>query len=367
MLDAKDTSGALRPVVQFFEGTEKRIEIDFVGAASLRGVPRAAWDEVVRLSETQILNHKRTDKFDSFLLSESSLIVYPAKFIIKTCGKTVPIRSISKMLEFARGVGLQPEWLCYSRKNFLAPSEQPWEHQSKEAEIALCRQACQGTGDAFVLGQLTGDHWLIYDANFMMADCTYRGDFQVDLMMHGLPKDVRNVFHISESEGSAEAAQAMTKRSGLADLVESINGEVDDYCFSPCGYSCNIHAGETYAMVHVTPQEECSYASFETNFGSTRFGVPSSDVGLHLNALVGKVLDVFQPERLTLTLFIDKGAEDAVATAPFDAADARYRRRTLTCTRFEQDYAATIANYVSGPSLKRARTSTPLDSTRLPA
>mmetsp|Transcript_62516 Transcript_62516/g.141009 ORF Transcript_62516/g.141009 Transcript_62516/m.141009 type:complete len:386 (+) Transcript_62516:106-1263(+) len=345
-----------RPTVpDFFEGTEKRIELDFTGSGDLRSVPRAGWEEVVRLSATQILNEKVTKEFTSFLLSESSLVVYPTKVIIKTCGRTVPICCVGKVLDLARGVGLEAEWLCYSRKNFLAPSAQPWEHQSKEAEIALCRQACLGTGDAYVLGQMTGDHWLVYDAQFKWTDCTARGDFQVDLMMYDLPKDVQQLFHTSHEEGSREGAKMMTSSSGLGDAVASIGGEIDDYCFSPCGYSCNVHAGDAYAMVHVTPQEGCSYASFETNFGSSRAGQPTGDISGRLNDLVGRVLDVFRPKRLTLTLFIDQGAEEFVGKAPFAAADTRYQRRTYTTTYFEQDYAATIANYVTAEERKRAR------------
>jgi len=349
-----------RPAPPFFEGTEKRIELDFAGTGDLRNVQRSGWEEVVKLSATQILHQKDTEAFRSFLLSESSLIVYPGKAVLKTCGRTVPICSVARLLELARGEGLEPEWLCYSRKNFLAPSQQPWEHQSKEAEIALCRQACLGVGDAYVLGQLTGDHWLVYNAEFRWTDCGERGDFQVDLMMYDLPTDVQRVFHTSAPEGSPEGARAMTRESGLAALAESIGGEVDDYCFDKCGYSCNVHAGDAYAMVHVTPQEGCSYASFETNFGSKRSGQPEGSVEEALNSLVGRVLDVFRPQKLTLTLFLDQGAATAVGGAPFAAAAARYRRRTHTSAYFEQDYAATIANYAAVPEgSKRPRVAGP--------
>jgi len=334
-------------VPDFFEGTEKRIEVDFVGTGDLRNVPQSGWEEVVQLSSTQILRRRDTEAFSSFLLSESSLIVYPSKVILKTCGRTVPLCCITRLLELANAVGLQPEWLCYSRKNFLREEHQPREHQSKEAEIAICRRACRDLGDAYVLGQLTGDHWLIYSTEFLWTDCSTRGDFQVDLMMYDLPKDICEVFHTNEPEGSAEGAAAMAKASGLESIAESIGGQIDGYCFSPCGYSCNIHTGGAYAMVHVTPQEHCSYASFETNLGSTFHGLPSGDVSDVLNTLVGRVLDALRPQKLTLTLFMDQGAETAIGTAPFAAAGARYRRQTHTSAHFEQDYSATIATYTS--------------------
>lgn len=330
----------------FFEGTEKRIEIDFAGSGDLRKVPQEGWDEVVRLSATLILNQKDTPEFRSYLLSESSLIVYPGKVILKTCGKTVPTRSIPKILSLAKTIDMSVEWLSYSRKDFLAPSEQPPEHQSHEAEISSCREVCNGVGDAYVLGPLTGEHWLVYDAEFIKTDCSQRGDYQIDIMMYDLPPDVSRVFETSEPEGSRKGAETMTHDSGLTKVAESIGGQIDDYCFAPCGYSCNMHAGEAYAMVHVTPQPECSYASFETNFGSVRGSTISEDGSRSLNDLVGQVLDVFRPGRFTITVFFDEGAKAAMGNAPWDACSQRYKRKTFTSTYFEQDYCASIASYV---------------------
>mmetsp|Transcript_81847 Transcript_81847/g.181938 ORF Transcript_81847/g.181938 Transcript_81847/m.181938 type:complete len:139 (+) Transcript_81847:3-419(+) len=102
-------------------------------------------------------------------------------------------------------------------------------------------------------------------------------------------------------------------------------------------------------MVHVTPQENCSYASFETNYGSVRgdgFALEGSDVGDRVGALIGRVLDVFRPRKLTVTLFTDQGAAGAIGEKPFGAAlDRKYKRRMCTSTYFEQDYSAIIANF----------------------
>jgi len=342
------TAAAGGPQGGFFEGTEKRVEVDFApaGGSDLRVVTHEDWADVVRLSQTTIIGRKETANFTSFLLSESSLIVYPGKVVIKTCGRTVPLASIRKILELGRGAGMEPEWLCYSRKNFLAPSQQPKEHQSSEAEIALCREAC-GIGEAYILGPLTGEHWLLYNAEFKQVDSSVRGDFTVDMMMYGLPEDVRNKFYTDKPEGSREGAEEMTRASGLGAMAETINGEVDDYCFAPCGYSCNAHAGDTYFITHVTPEEGCSYASFETNFGSSLSGEAlTTSAAKPLNDLIRRVLDVFKPERLTMTLFIDVGALEAIGDAPFAATDASYRRANTNSYHFETDYIATVGNFV---------------------
>merc|ERR1719384_1644079 len=101
-------------------------------------------------------------------------------------------------------------------------------------------------------------------------------------------------------------------------------------------------------MVHVTPQEECSYASFETNFGSTLDAQSQGqDLSKKLTTLVRRVLEVFQPSKFTVTLFTDQGAEDAIGGAPFEGLDDIYARGACTSTHLEQDYVATVVNYTT--------------------
>jgi len=241
---------------------------------------------------------------------------------------------------------LEPEWLCYSRRNFLAPNDQPAQHRTKEAEISDLSKIC-GVGDAYVLGPLTGEHWLVYDANFQTPDCSARGDLTIDIMMYDLPADVQQIFFTSEPEGSREGALKMTKESGLQEIADRIGGEVDDYCWNPCGYSCNAHAGKAYFMVHATPQEGCSYASFETNFGSTFGEKPSSSFKEPLNDMVQRVLNSFKPGKFTMTVFIDVGCQEAMGDAPFGAVSSLddYKRKSTNSFHFEHDYMVTVANY----------------------
>lgn len=78
-----------------FEGSEKRIEIDFLpatGIASaadgLRSVGRAQLDAILDLAACCIVSARHGAAFDAYVLSESSLFVYPRKAILKTCGTT---------------------------------------------------------------------------------------------------------------------------------------------------------------------------------------------------------------------------------------------------------------------------------------
>lgn len=56
--------------------------------------------------------------------------------------------------------------------------------------------------------------------------------------------------------------------------------------------------GTRYYTIHVTPEESHSYASFESN-------VPLSGKNLEigLQALVSKVVNIFEPGKFTVTIF----------------------------------------------------------------
>ena len=58
------------------------------------------------------------------MLSESSLFVYPTKWILKTCGTTRLLDSLPRVLELAAALGMQPVRAKFSRATFLFPEQQ---------------------------------------------------------------------------------------------------------------------------------------------------------------------------------------------------------------------------------------------------
>lgn len=95
----------------------------------------------------------------------------------------------------------------------------------------------------------------------------------------------------------------LADRLGLTNLLPEAT--TDSFLFSPCGYSSNSVLGDRYATIHVTPEPEYSYASFETNVDFA--GVSDSHDASHRNLqqLVEKVLKIFQPAKLSVTLFVE--------------------------------------------------------------
>lgn len=100
----------------------------------------------------------------------------------------------------------------------------------------------------------------------------------------------------STDTGHSDGA-ALSDRLGITNLIP--NSTLDSFLFSPCGYSANILCGDRYATIHVTPEEEYSYASFECNVAfATKGG------GEDLMKLLGKLMEIFQPGNVLTTLFV---------------------------------------------------------------
>lgn len=78
-----------------FEGSEKRLEVHFTdvesstpSASGLRAIPRSTLDTLMELAACEIVSCTSNAMLDSYVLSESSLFVYPKTWILKTCGTT---------------------------------------------------------------------------------------------------------------------------------------------------------------------------------------------------------------------------------------------------------------------------------------
>lgn len=121
-----------------FEGSEKRISVQFapsfgngspeVIGDGLRALTRTQLDSILDLAACQIVSSRHNDHFDAYVLSESSLFVYPDMLVLKTCGTTKLLDAVPLALEMAGGLGMTPTRVKYSRASFLFPDRQPAPH-----------------------------------------------------------------------------------------------------------------------------------------------------------------------------------------------------------------------------------------------
>ncbi|KAK5994105.1 S-adenosylmethionine decarboxylase proenzyme [Cladobotryum mycophilum] len=170
-----------------FEGPEKLLEVWFapspetlpngVPAAGLKAVPSDTWVGMLDLVNCKVLSVLESDAVDAYLLSESSMFVFPHKLILKTCGTTTLLLGLNRLLHIAAefaGFPFEnaasvtecqatavPYRVFYSRKNFLFPDRQQGPHRSWKQEVKYLDDMFEG-GSAYMVGKMNGDHWYLY-------------------------------------------------------------------------------------------------------------------------------------------------------------------------------------------------------------
>jgi S-adenosylmethionine decarboxylase len=129
------------------------------------------------LVNCKVLSIVESEDVDAYLLSESSMFVWPHKLILKTCGTTTLLSGLPRILEIAalfagfpkstappsRGISIAaaPYRVFYSRKNFLFPDRQRGPHRSWRDEVKAMDNLF-ANGSAYMIGKMNGEHWYLY-------------------------------------------------------------------------------------------------------------------------------------------------------------------------------------------------------------
>ena len=119
-----------------------------------------------------------------------------------------------------------------------------------------------------------------------------------------------------------------------------------------------------YSTMHVTPEPQCSYVSFETSTCLPNYG-----------ALVRNVLNLFRPKRFVLTMFSDEAAVTTMSELPMDPKvivvgnTTKYVRNAYSATKVESEMNCHMGAYAietsgalvaSSSSFRRERSLTDL-------
>ncbi|KAF9173064.1 spermidine resistance protein [Mortierella sp. AD010] len=175
-------------------------------------------------------------------------------------------------------------------------------------------------------------------------------DQTVEILMTNLnPEAMKRFYQRPDDVPGTVGGVRVDQETGLAGLFPQ--AQLDSYLFTPCGYSANAVQDGNYYTIHVTPEPVCSYASFETNIpvglrhkkisgrrsasgSSTPISVSASEnddategkdvkdcagdvisqasyTGPEtLTELISRVVEIFQPGTMSVTLFSSHMTED---------------------------------------------------------
>jgi S-adenosylmethionine decarboxylase len=174
-------------LISFCAGPEKLLEVWFapnpnclppgVKPNGLKAVSSETWVGMLDMVNCKILSVLEAEHMDAYLLSESSMFVFPHKLILKTCGTTTLLLGLRRLLRIAAEyagfpfyntkslddihTAASPYRVFYSRKNFLFPDKQRGPHKSWKQEVKYLDDMFEG-GSAYMVGKMNGDHWYLY-------------------------------------------------------------------------------------------------------------------------------------------------------------------------------------------------------------
>lgn len=340
--------------IHFFEGVEKLLEIWFQPNPSnknsdLRKIPRHMWESLLKSVRCEIISFSRNDQIDAFVLSESSMFVSKRRWILKTCGTTTPLQCLEPLLKMAEQIAgyNDVEELFYSRKNFKRPELQVSPHRGFEEEVALL-DSFFDDGRAYCLGSVNRDCWYLYTLSrggggyhmrriedVIQQKNNNEADQTIEILMTELDPQIMAIFTKEECENAKEA----TEKSGINKIIPGMI--IDDYLFDPCGYSMNgTMKNGCYMTIHITPEPEFSYVSFESNIAASNY-----------NELIARVIETFKPGKFVVTVFANKVSAAYNASRDLQHNDyiRDWKRRDIQYCRLDS-YDLTYALYCKFPS-----------------
>ncbi|KAJ1404940.1 S-adenosylmethionine decarboxylase [Sesbania bispinosa] len=273
----------------------------------LSSLTKSQLDEILAPAECTIVSSLSNEKVESYVLSESSLFVYPYKIIIKTCGTTKLLLSIPPILKLSEVLSLKVRSVRYTRGSFTFPGAQPFPHRNFSEEVAVLDSyfGKLGSGSmAYVIGSADNAHnWHVYSAAAESASL-FDPVYTLEMCMTGLDREKASVFY-KEQFGSATL---MTENSGIRKILPE--SQICDFDFEPCGYSMNSVEGAAVSTIHVTPEDGFSYASFETCGYNLEL--------VNLKQLVERVLTCFQPDEFLIAVHVDAVSNSFVQNCLLD-------------------------------------------------
>lgn len=274
--------------MHLFEGSEKKLEVIIDRhEIDLRTLGLDFWDAIVKASSAEIISSISSQDCDAYLLSESSLFVWSDRFTMITCGQT---KLIDAATRFIQEIPYPIASLFFQRKNELFPDMQ---HTNFEEDVHRLQRLLGG--NIYHFGEQHYNHIFHYEAPTLLENINYaQEDTTIELLMYNLGAKASGVFLDQTQE------KIHTLLSGTS-LFTSF--DIDEFLFEPFGYSVNGLRDGSYFTIHVTPQEECSYTSFETN-------VPVHQA----TTVIQELVQALEPKNFDTVVFCDQPYAPIIAS-----------------------------------------------------
>jgi len=234
----------------FYEGSEKRLEI-IVKQNNLLSFPESFWHELVAQADAFILSKTNNSHVCAYLLSESSLFVWQDRFILITCGNTHLVKAALFFQHHYSQDNIQA--LLFQRHQAIQPHLQKSDFKQDSLQLNLALQGIQ----KHWTGEYQGD--LFFFGKLKQQDLNNK---QI-VMMHGLSGPFAELLYTGKAS-TEDIESSLSLTHFFSQML------IDQFIFTPKGYSLNAISERDYLTIHITPEQLSSYFSLETSFSLAR-------------------------------------------------------------------------------------------------
>ena len=232
----------------FYEGTEKRLEI-IVDRTDLLHFSELFWQEMIAQAGAYILSKIENKKVRAYLLSESSLFIWKNRFLLITCGNT---HLVGAAQFFQKKIAKeQIQSLLFHRHQAIQPELQ---NSSFEQDNVVLNKNLQGNTQHWQ-GEYQGDLFFFGELN------QHNLNNKQVLMLHGLTSKFAQTLH----SGNTSTKQ-IESQLALAKFFPQLL--IDQFTFTPKGYSLNAIVDHDYLTIHITPEKLSTYLSLESSLNN---------------------------------------------------------------------------------------------------
>lgn len=270
----------------FYEGSEKKAEVVVKRSQlDLLSLPTSFWEKLVHSCQANIISSIKNNNIHAYLLSESSLFVSSERFSIITCGETKLIESLIFFLkEFDSSV---VELVTFQRKNEYCSELQRSSFSQDRIELEELTP-----GLSYIIGTRGGHHNFIFESS-VENDCRDFQEQTYEIFLYNISQEVSSFLRDPKV-----TKDAIRKKINLHELVTDV--VIDDHLFDPFGYSLNAISKDRadYLTIHMTPQKDNSYISYESN--------------LPIIKSLKMIIKVFKPESFDLIGYNENEIDNAI-------------------------------------------------------
>lgn len=260
-----------------FESSEKKIEIIFSpDSLSLFKKPESFWKDLLDSCNAKIVSKSVFPKIHSYILFESTLLIWSHRLVLITCGNTMLFKAFIKIINSFPKAGIQTSF--FQRKKEYFPQQQK---SCFYKDIKNIKPFVDGT--AYRFGPFDSQHFFLFHSagnkNLNTSTPSSIKEQTLEILMYD-----SKLYKDSSAKTILKLKQALNN--------DFPKFQIQEHAFVPKGYSLNAIKDHFYYTIHITPQKSSFYISFETNI---------KDKSIQI--LTQKILNIFQPNTFDFILF----------------------------------------------------------------